>query len=374
MAGQLKNAFSVALVRGIADDLRRVHPGFAHAAFLRQATRGFPGLELTGRARQVSVALHQHLPAEYDQLLRVLVASLGPPLTVTAGFGLGVFRYLPHVYLIAEHGPAHPRHLDASLEALLEVTRRFTAEWGIRPFIEQHYDHTMATLARWAGHHDVHVRRLVSEGTRPRLPWAGRLRCFQRDPTPAIALLDRLVDDDEAYVRRSVANHLGDIAKDHPDLAVATAARWIGARDHPGRRWIAGHGLRSLAKAGHRGALGLLGCAERPQVRVTGISIAPRRVEIGGRVDISFTLAAEGRRAQELRIDLVVHYVKADGSTRPKVFILERLRLEPDARLVVTHGLKLADLTTRRHHPGGHRLELLMNGERLPLGTFTLQR
>jgi 3-methyladenine DNA glycosylase AlkC len=373
MAEPLKNAFSPALVRGIADDLARVQRGFRHAAFLRQATAGLERLELIARARQVCAALRTHLSADYGEALAVIVASLGPPLTVTEGFGMAVFRYLPHSQFIAGFGPPHVQHLDASLAALHALTRRFTAEWAIRPFIEQHHGPTMAALRRWARDPSVHVRRLVSEGTRPRLPWAGRLRWFQQDPTPAIALLDLLVDDPEPYVRRSVANHLGDIAKDHPDLAVATARRWL-ARDTVERRWIAAHGLRTLAKQGHAGTLSLLGVGGRPDVELSAVRIAPRRPCIGGRVAITATLTSTGRKAQDLRIDLVVHYAKAGGGSGPKTFIVERVRLEPGGHLPIEYTLKLADLTTRKHHPGEHRVDLQINGERFVLGTFTLTR
>jgi 3-methyladenine DNA glycosylase AlkC len=374
MAEPLKNAFSPAVVAGIADDLARVAPGFDRAAFLRQATKGLLELELTARGRHVATAMRVHLPQDYPAALHALVASFGPPLTVTEGFGMAVFRYLPHANFIAEHGPKEQQHLDASLEALHALTRRFTAEWAIRPFIEGHYDHTMRTLGRWIEDESAHVRRLVSEGTRPRLPWAGRLRCFQQDPTPTLALLDRLVDDSELYVRRSVANHLGDIAKDHPELAVATAKRWVRARGTVERRWVATHGLRSLAKQGHAGALTVLGVGERPHVTLSRVSITPRRPRIGERVVVSALLTATGKRPQDLRVDLVVHYAKANGGTGAKTFIVDRVQLKPGAALVIEHPLKLADLTTRVHHPGEHRVELLVNGERLPLGAFTLMR
>ncbi len=374
MAEPLKNAFSPALVARIADEVARVNASFDRATFLRQATRGLAALELTARARQVAAALREHLPRPFDQALRVIVASLGPPLTVTEGFGMSVFRYLPHVYLIAEHGPRETHHLTASLEALRELTQRFTSEWGIRPFIEQHHEHTMAVLATWARDDSVHVRRLVSEGTRARLPWAARLRCFQHDPTAAITLLDQLVDDPEVYVRRSVANHLGDIAKDHPELALTTARRWLKQRDSAERRWVVGHGLRSLIRTGDPQALGLLGFGTRPQVSLTQVTIAPRRVRIGGQVTIHALLVATGALPQELRVDLVVHYAKPNGSTRAKTFVVTQTRLAQGEQLPLVHVLKTADLATRIHHPGTHRLELLVNGERLPLGQCVLMR
>lgn len=374
MAEPLKNAFSPAVVAGIADDLARASVGFDRAAFLRQATTGLSDLELIARGRHVAAVMRSHLPQKYGAALRVLVASFGPSLTVTESFGMAVFRYLPHANVIAERGPHEPQHLDASLAALHALTQRFTAEGAIRPFIEHHYEPTMRALRRWIEDDSAHVRRLVSEGTRPRLPWAGRLRCFQKDPAPAIALLDRLVDDRELYVRRSVANHLGDIAKDHAELAVATAKRWIAERDTTERRWVAAHGLRSLAKQGHVTALAVLGVGGKPRVTLERATISPLRTRIGGKVTIVSSVRSIGKQPQELRVDLVVHYVKASGGSSPKTFLIDRVRLNPGGDLVVEHTLKLADLTTRKHHPGMHRIELQINGERFALGTFTLTR
>lgn len=374
MAEPLKNSFSPTVVVQIAEDLARSTVDFDRQGFVLQATKGLTELELLARGRHVASAMRSHLPQDYGLALRALVASFGPPLTATKGNGMSVFRYLPHSNFIAEIGITQPQHLDASLKALHALTQRFTAEWAIRPFIERYYESTMDTLRDWIDDDSPHVRRLVSEGTRPRLPWAGRLRCFQKDPTPAIALLDRLVDDSDVYVRRSVTNHLDDIAKDHPELAVATAKRWIAENDTAERRWIVAHGLRSLAKQGHGDTLALLGFGGRPRVTLSQVTISPKRPHIGGRTVIRALLMSTGKRDQDLRVDLVVHYAKANCGKGAKTFVIDRVVLKSGAALNIEHTLKLANLTTRVHHPGEHLVELLVNGDRLPLGAFTLLR
>jgi 3-methyladenine DNA glycosylase AlkC len=223
----------------------------------------------------------------------------------------------------------------------------------------------------WALDPNVHVRRLVSEGTRPRLPWAGRLRRFQQDPAPVVALLETLKDDPELYVRRSVANNLNDIGKDHPEVLVDIARRWMSDAT-PEREALVRHALRSLVKQGHPGALRVLGAGRRPDLAVGRVVISPKRVRKGGAVMVAFELRATGARRQRLLVDLRVHFVKARGTTAPKVFKLKTVDLVPGATASFRKTVSLADLTTRQHHADRHVVEIVVNGRILPLGAFQL--
>jgi 3-methyladenine DNA glycosylase AlkC len=259
------------------------------------------------------------------------------------------------------------------------LTQRFTAEFSIRPFLEHHPQATLERLAQWTQDPSEHVRRLVSEGTRPRLPWGRRLKAFQADPTPVLNLLERLKDDPSLYVRRSVANNLNDIGKDHPDRLVALACRWWSESTRLGseplraqRQWLVAHGLRSLLKAGHPGALGVLGHGELPEVRLLDPSLSPSPARMGARIRLGFSLHNPTDRVQSLLVDLRVHYRKAAGHTGPKVFKLRAVNLAPQATAVFAKTLSLAQMTTRQHHPGEHRVEALVNGQALALGSFEL--
>ena len=223
------------------------------AAFIGLADDGFAALGLMERAERIAETMAAHLPPAPDAALARLIECLGPTLASTESNGLKPFFYLPHSRLIARLGP---QVYDHGMRANRELTLRFTAEFSIRPMLIAHQEACVADLARWAGDANPHVRRLVSEGTRPRLPWAGRLPAFQRDPTPVLPLLEALKDDPELYVRRSVANHLGDIAKDHPFLAFAVCRRWVdevaGDDSERGeaRRWLVRHAVRHPAGQG----------------------------------------------------------------------------------------------------------------------------
>jgi 3-methyladenine DNA glycosylase AlkC len=375
VADTLKSKYGPEVAERIAAMIRHVHPAFAARAFLAQAHDGYEALELLPRARHIARAMAAHLPQSYPDALDIVLRSLGPPAERTMGNGLAAFVYLPHVYWIAEHGLDH---LEPSVAAMHAITRRFSFEFGIRPFIERHPKAMLEVLARWADDPDVHVRRLVSEGTRPRLPWAPRLRTFERDPRPVIALLERLRDDPDDYVRRSVANHLNDLGRDDPALLVELCTRWARGAPAPRLRLIR-HALRTLVKRGDPHALAVLGFAHGAQVAMRSASVAPARARIGDVVTIAFALASTADAEQPVLVDLRIGYASApnraagtDVPGRFKVFKLTSALLEPGAVLALSHRLALRQMSTRTHHPGLHRVDALVNGVAMPVGSFEI--
>lgn len=368
MAATLKSFFGPQVVRRIAEMIAGAWRAFPAAAFEQDACRGLSRLELLARGEHIARALRTHLPQDVEEALAVLTRSLGPELTEDAldGAGLSPFLYLPHVAFVRRHGLAA---FDAAMAAQHALTRRFSAEWSIRPFLEAEPERTLAVLRRWARDPSPHVRRLVSEGTRPRLPWAPRLPTFSADPRRTVALLELLKDDPSPYVRRSVANHLNDLGKDHPALLLEIARRWLRGAG-PERRRLVAHALRSLARHGDPEALALLGHGEPPRVALRGISLAPARVPIGGAVRFEATVSSRAKEPQALAVNLAVHYVKARGETRPKRFKLRPLALPPGGEARVARSISLAQLSTRRHHPGLHRVELVLNGVAHDAGAF----
>jgi 3-methyladenine DNA glycosylase AlkC len=372
MADRLKDFFDEGVVRSIARDLRSAYARLDERAFVAACMKDLAALELTARGGRVADVMREHLPPDFGQASDIIVRSLGPELDRTEGFGLAPLRYMPHVFFVARHG-LEDADFEASMRAQYELTKRFSAEWSIRAFLVRHPDATTRRLREWAGDPNVHVRRLVSEGTRPRLPWAIRLRAFQEDPRPVLQLLELLKDDPERYVQRSVANNLNDIAKDHPDVAVATCRRW--SRGAPsGRRWIVGHALRFLVKRGDPAALAALGFAGKPRVRTAGVRLSPRRVKLGASLGFSFDLVSASARSQELLVDYAVHFVKANGGLGPKTFKLSKVMLPGRGRIHFDGKVSFVQMTTRKHHPGRHRIEALVNGVAFPLAAFQVYR
>ena len=252
----LKLLLDARAVRLIADSVAATLPAFDGAAFCIAAYDGLDALELKPRASHIGNALWEALgqaagSAEADRVA-ALLASFGPPLTTTAGYGLAPFFYLPHSALLH----AQVTNTALGLEACYALTQRFTAEYAIRPLLLRDQKAVIAAFDGWVSDPNPHVRRLVSEGSRPRLPWAERLPALDADPTPMLPLLDRLVDDPDLYVRRSVANHIGDIAKRHPALAFERCERWLAAPTKE-RNWVIRHAVRHPAKQGVAAALDL---------------------------------------------------------------------------------------------------------------------
>lgn len=243
----------------LAHNISSVFPLFKAEKFRLKAMNGLSSMGILQRGQHIASALREHLPARYADAVAVLIRSLTPPLTKTIDNGLGVFFYLPHVRFVAEYG-LDARHnggkdpFETSMRAQHELTRRFSAEFSIRPFLIRQQDRTLARLVKWTRDKDPHVRRLCSEGTRPRLPWAQRIPAFVKDPRPALPLLETLKDDPDLYVRRSVANHIGDIAKDHPALAFDICERWLKGAPAE-RKWLIRHAVRHPARKGVKSAL-----------------------------------------------------------------------------------------------------------------------
>jgi 3-methyladenine DNA glycosylase AlkC len=369
MAEPLKNQYGPDVPRRIAKMIRLAWPQFPHDRFLRDALKGYEALELMPRGRHIAGALRAHLPEDFDQAIEILLASLdnAPPDRTGAG-GLAPFLYLPHTMYVADYGLAH---FDTAMRAQYELTQRFTAEFSIRPFLLQHTQATLQRLHTWAGDANERVRRLVSEGTRPRLPWAIRLPMFQRDPAPVLALLERLKDDPALYVRRSVANNLNDIGKDNPQVLTKTARQWR-RNASTQRQWIIRHALRSLVRQGDAGALSVLGFPATANVTVSGARLSPARVREGEAVTVNFALHNPTRKKQALLVDFRIHYIKANGHARPKVFKLKSVELAADETMHFSKKVSLAPMTTRRHYPGRHQVDALINGQVFPLGAFTL--
>lgn len=368
MAEPLKNQFGAEVPRRIGASIQRVHSGFAAEHFVRDVLEGFESLELMPRSRKIADALHRHLPPDYSQAIAILLASLAPDDADDAP--LPPFFYMPHCFFVAQFGL---EHFELSMNAQYELTQRFTAEFSIRPFIERYPEATLALLAHWARDDSEHVRRLVSEGTRPRLPWAPRLPSFQKDPQPVLALLERLKDDPSLYVRRSVANNLNDIGKDHPALLLDTVRRWQAEPDAgPERRWLIRHALRSAVKRADPAVLKLMGFGGEANVSVAAVSIEPRQPAMGESVEISFDLSNEQVTPQNVLVDLRVHFVKANGKTSAKVFKLKELALGAET-VRLRKKISLKEMTTRRHYAGSHPVELVINGRTRPIGAFSLK-
>ena len=374
MAEAFKNLINADTVREASRHLQRAWPGFDAARFETLALQGLADLEFKARAMHLCDALVATRPANFDRAAAVIEAALAPPgegddlSGLRSGpQGLAGWVVWPLGEFVVRRGADAPQR---ALQTLHALTQRHTAEWAVRPFIERHPEIAFATLAAWSSDASAHVRRLASEGSRPRLPWGAQLKELIRDPSPTLPLLRALQDDPSAYVRRSVANHLNDIAKDHPQLIVQWLHEHLPDAPAP-RRALLKHACRTLIKQGHPQVLKAWGLGAPLRGEAT-LALAPKTLAVGEVLQLAVQLRSSAARAQTLVIDYAVHHVKASGATTPKVFKGWTLQLGAGEQLTLNKRHSMRAVTTRRYHPGRHEVDLRINGQVLARAYFRL--
>ena len=363
MPEPFKNWFNEDLIHGMAKHFQQHWPAFDTDGFIHAASENLQSLELKARSTQIRDAMIKYLPTDFKAAGNILLASLGEASAegISAGSiddkGIAGWAVMPMADYVGLQGQ---NHFELSMHLLKEMTKCFTAEFAIRLFLLEAPDKTLSTLHGWTGDSNQHVRRLVSEGSRPRLPWAMQLPDFIADPAPVIALLEKLKDDDQEYVRRSVANNLNDIAKDHPDTVAAIAQKWL-IDASPERAKLVRHACRTLVKNGHKKTLEILGYGP-PKICQMSIEIDTPDVLFGEALQFSFTLQSNSNEEQALMLDYIIHHQKANGSSSPKVFKWRSTSLPANATLKSSKKHPMRKITTRRYYPGTHAVEVMVNG------------
>jgi 3-methyladenine DNA glycosylase AlkC len=337
----------------LAAAIKSVYPDFDANAFVsRIHDDGWDSRELKQRMRHTTVTLHEFLPDDYRAALNILLKVA--PMLDKYGFEKIFFPDF-----VEQYGQDD---WEASLPALEAFTQVMSAEFAVRPFIVKDQARMMAQMERWAQHESAQVRRLASEGCRPRLPWAMALPALKKDPSPILPILEHLRHDPSEDVRRSVANNLNDIAKDNPQVVIDTLRRWHAESDSLEMQALVKHALRTLIKAGNPDALALLGYGDQAAVEVKNLRVEPDIIEMHGSLVFSFEVESAADAPQGLMIDYILHLAGANGKTRTKVFKLAKVTLAPGetARLSKPHSFK--PITTRRYYPGAHAIEIQING------------
>jgi 3-methyladenine DNA glycosylase AlkC len=361
--------FNEAKVKKLAEEITAVYPAFQSQKFVKELVTAFPQLELMERIMLIRDTLQKHLPADYKESLQIILKALPPELdTTNTDDDFGDFIYAPYGAFVATYG-CTPDHVSRSLNALKEITKRFSMEAAIRDFLIKFPGETNAVLLSWAVDKNYHVRRLASEGTRPNLPWAKKIEAV---PGDYLHLLDTLHADETRYVTRSVANHLNDIAKTKPDLVVKTLKRWQKEKRQNQKEleYITRHALRTLIKRGHGGALGLLGFGV-PEVLVQKFSVTPKSVMVGQTLNLELTI--KSKKHQALLVDYLIHFKKANGAHFAKVFKWTKVEAKAGEEIVLSKKHPLRAMSTRALYPGVHKVEVQINGQVVKSGEFILK-
>lgn len=352
-----KDWFDRDAARALAAQFSSVAKDFPSRRFVKLATENIQALEFADRVNQFSLAMRDALPDEIDQALGIIRESLPAPLPDCESVTDGWLQW-PVGQFIADYGLDH---FNASMLTMTELTQRFSSEFAVRPFMQHHQKPTIDYLKKLTAHPSPHVRRWCSEGTRTRLPWGKKLNDLIQNPKPVLPILNALKGDDERYVRRSVANNLNDIAKDHPSLVIARCDKWL-QNDNSHTEEVVKHALRSLIKDGDKGALKVLGFTKPSKLSCSIASDKPH-LALGGAINLSATINSKAKRTQALIVDYVVHYVRKNGTASEKVFKWKIINIPADGAVNLKKKQSFKQTSVRALYPGEHQIDLQINGE-----------
>jgi len=357
MAEPLKNMYNREYLEKFADVFRNVFPAFDKKKFLSFVfDKEWESKELKARMRHITIALHEVLPGNYPKdivILKKAVPNFG-------GFLSMIFPDYAEVY-----GMDYP---DISISALELFTQYGSSEFAIRPFIIKYQNKVMPQMLKWARHKNHHVRRLASEGCRPRLPWSIALPEFKKDPKPVLKVLEILKNDSSEYVRKSVANNLNDISKDHPLLALEVAKKWYGKNKNTD--WIVKHGLRGLLKKGNKEALKLFGYHGADGIKIRGLKLDRQKLQVGDKFQFSFSMKLLKPHNENVRVEYTIDFITSTGKISKKIFKITEGKYVKGNEYLFRKSHSLKDLTTRKHFKGKHKLGIIINGEELAATGF----
>jgi len=326
--------------------------------------RNWPDLELKQRTRQITLALHHFMPADFGNAAGIIV-SISTALRKSEREQSYPFIFLPdYIELFGLF------HFDESMKAIQEVTKLVSAEFAIRPFILKYPNETMKQMKDWSLNEDAAVRRLSSEGCRPRLPWAPGLPIFKKDPSPIFSILQNLKTDRSEYVRRSVANNLNDITKDHPTAVLKTLRLWDAKNENT--KWIIKRACRTLLKKGDAEVHSLHGLNQKSECNVGKLKLS-RKVNIGEFLSFSFEFTNGSRKEERFQLNYAIEYITSRGNVSKKVFAIGEYSVGPSQSLFVERKRSFKNFTTRTHYKGKHQLTILVNGKQKASEKFQVQ-
>jgi 3-methyladenine DNA glycosylase AlkC len=364
----LRNVLNIEGVKKLSQRISKNYNEFNKDSFVEDISNKINELNFGDRSKLICNSLKKYLPENYKKSVHILINSLEKELLNSEMPKLDDFIIMPQCLFISTYGLSEENY-DISINALYEMTKRFTAEGDIRPFLINYPHKTLNILLKWAEDPNFHVRRLASEGSRPRLPLGIRLPMFQKEPKYVIDILEKLKTDPELYVRRSVANNLNDISKDNPQIVTDTLKKWSKIKTDE-MEWLIKHSLRTLIKQGNKDALEILGYSNKINLIVKNLRLDKKEVSIGETVNFDFEI--ESMEAENLMIDYVVHHMKANGKTKEKVFKLTKKNMLKGDKINISKKHSFKIINTRKYYEGVHYLQIKINGNNYFMEEFKL--
>ncbi|MDP2302259.1 MAG: DNA alkylation repair protein [Ignavibacteria bacterium] len=366
MSSLLKDIYSIEFYSKFSEILLEVIPSFNKEKFIKQIfDENWQSKELKERMKHTSLILNSVFPSDFEsttKLIKKIIIKLRQKQITETSIE---FMFLPDY--IEKYGI---NHFDVSVNAIEFVTQFTSCEFAVRPFIIKYGDKMIEQMYEWSLHESHHVRRLSSEGSRPRLPWAMALPTLKKDPRPILPILENLKNDSSEYVRRSVANNLNDIAKDNPEIVIKIAKQWKGFSKETDA--VIKHACRTLLKQGHPEILKHFRLTNNQNVRVLNFKIRKEKIAIGDSLEFSFELQNIDKKSQSVRLEYAIHYLRKNGQLSKKVFKISERQLQPNEKIEITRKQSFRIITTRQFYYGQQKLSLIVNGEERVITNFEL--
>jgi 3-methyladenine DNA glycosylase AlkC len=350
MADALKDMFNKKFYVRLAEELHKADKNFHSEKFVKDVIIGLDELSLNQRLRNTTVMMKKYLPADYKKSVEII-------LNVVPEFKS---HYTCFIFpdFVGQYGHDH---VNFSLNALKALTQYGTSEFAIREFLKRDLNGTLKVMNKWAEDENVHVRRLASEGSRPRLPWSFNLPEIMNNPGLTLPILEKLKDDNELYVKKSVANHLNDFSRTHTDWMLKVLNSWD--KKNENTAWIVKHASRTLIKKGHPGSLAVFEFEKNVKVELSNLKLKKLKIKLGENLEFDFEISSLKNKSQKLVIDYAIHYMKKGGEQNRKVFKLKELDLKPGEKILIKKSQSFKDFSTRKHYAGKHALEIMINGK-----------
>lgn len=366
MASPLKDLYSPAFYNRLSSALTTTVPDFDTQKFTQNIfVAHFDSMELKERMKHTSQVLHHFLPKNYPQTITILKKIIEQLKIQGIGEDGLAYMFLPDY--IETYGIDD---FENSVAALEFVTQFVSCEFAVRPFILKYGNEMILQMQQWSLHESHKVRRLASEGSRPRLPWAMGIPFLKKDPASILPILENLKNDPSEYVRRSVANSLNDIAKDHPHIVLQVAKSWTGLSTETDA--LIKHGSRTLLKQGHSEILKHYGLDDTAIV-LKDFKLLTPTVKIGDSLTFSFTIRNENPTEQKVRLEYAVYYKKQNGQNTKKVYKISERIYPAGAEISIIRKQKFVLITTRKFHLGDHQVAVIINGAEKDLVSFELE-
>jgi len=367
MATPLKNYYNDRFFDFFSSVFSEVYTTFDGKKFKEQIYAGeWEKLELKERMRKTADVLASMLPKDFKEAAQYIQAFADHyHASNRSGFG---FELMFVCDFVERYGIDD---VETAIQTMEKTTTLSSAEFAVRPFLNKYPERMMKQMNTWSKHPHELVRRLSTEGFRPRLPWGLAVPYLKKDPSPVFEVLESLKDDASENVRRSVANNLNDISKDHPEKVLEVLTRW--KKNHPETERVIKHASRTLLKQGHQEILELFGSSSSEYLSFMLVDGLTSTIRVNEAQAFSFQIHHTGKTEQKIRVEYVIYFLLNNGKHGKKVFFITEKILQPGQNIQLKKSHTFKPITTRTYYEGLHKMAVLVNGKEYGLGEFNLR-